>query len=311
MIHAIEGVLPVANTPYLDDLSIDYSTLEREVDFAFATGAQGLVLALVSDTLRLTATERMELPARLVRYARGRGPVIISVGAESTSQARQYARAAEDAGAAAVMAIPPLSQALAEAQLRTYFEGLLDEVAIPVLIQDASSYVGRSMSTEFQASMFRDFGDRILFKPEATPLGPCISALHQLTGGKARIFEGSGGILLVESFRRGIHGTMPGIELLDGVVALWNALQTGDDDLIYRLYLPICAIIALELQGGLDGFILTERHIMHRRGIFPNQNARGPLGYVLDDPTRAEIDRLFSQLQSILASVQAAGPKPL
>ena len=42
------------------------------------------------------------------------------------------------------------------------------------MIQDASSYVGNPMSIEFQASLFHDYGDRVLFKPEATPLGPCM-----------------------------------------------------------------------------------------------------------------------------------------
>jgi len=84
------GVLPVVHMPYRDDGAIDHATLAREVDYLFEVGADGLSLALVSDTLRLTAPERLELPARLVQYAAGRGPVIISVGAESTAQARLY-----------------------------------------------------------------------------------------------------------------------------------------------------------------------------------------------------------------------------
>ena len=93
------------------------------------------------------------------------------------------------------------------------------------MVQDASSYVGNPMGIEFQASLFADHGDRILFKPEATPLGPCISALRDATGGTAAIFEGSGGVLLMDSFRRGIKGTIPGVELLDGTTALWRALE--------------------------------------------------------------------------------------
>jgi len=300
MKHAIQGVLPVIHMPYAEDLSIDFATLEREVDYLFATGAHGLSLALVSDLLRLTADERRELPSALVRFARDRGPVIISVGAESNRQARQFARAAEDAGAAAIMAIPPLSQALPEDELQAYYEGLLEEVEIPLLIQDASSYVGRSMSLEFQARMFHQYGERILFKPEASPLGPCISALRDRTGGRAAVFEGSGGILLVDSYRRGIRGTIPGVELLDGLVALWNALETGDERRIYELYFPICAIISLQLQGGLDGFIVIERYLMHKRGLFANQVHRGPVGYSLDGETRAELDRLFVLLQEAL-----------
>jgi 2-keto-3-deoxy-L-arabinonate dehydratase len=228
---------------------------------------------------------------------RGRGPVVISVGAESALQACQYARAAEDGGAAAVMAIPPISQALPERGLEEYFTALMREVRLPLLVQDASSYVGRAMSMDLQVRLFEENPDRILFKPEATPLGPCISALRDRTGGRAPIFEGSGGILLVDSFRRGICGTIPGVELLDGIVELWRALQAGDTQRVYEVYLPICAIITLQLQGGLDGFIVTERHLLHRRGLFPALVHRGPLSYDLDAETRAEIDRLYDLLQ--------------
>lgn len=299
---SISGILPVVHMPYLDDLRIDFETLRKEVDFLFDAGAQGFCLALVSDTLRLTTQERLELPARLTEFAEGRGPVIISVGAESTVQARAFARAAEDGGASAIMAIPPLSQGLAEPQLAEYFEELLEEVAVPVIIQDASSYVGKGMSLTFQAELFRKQGDRILFKPEATPLGPCISGLRDLTDGKARIYEGSGGILLIDSYRRGVDGTICGVEMLDALVALWNACVTGDWERAYQVYLPVCAIATLQMQGGLDGFIVTERYMLHRQGLFPNQVHRGPLSYELDEETRREIDRLYDRLQGVLRS---------
>jgi len=297
---SIRGILPVVHMPYHMDLRIDFDTLRREVDHLFNTGAHGLCLALVSDTLRLTAPERMEMPTRLVEFAQGRGPVIISVGAESTVQARAFARAAEDAGAGAIMAIPPLSQGLAEPQLAEYFDELLEEVALPIIIQDASSYVGKAMSLPFQAELFRKQGERILFKPEAAPLGPCISALRDLTGGQAKIFEGSGGVLLIDSYRRGVVGTIPGVEILAGLVALWNACVAGDWDRAYEVYLPICAIATLQMQGGLDGYIVTERHLLHRQGLFPNQVHRGPLAYQLDYETRGEIDRLYDRLQAVL-----------
>lgn len=300
MSHEIKDVLPVVHMPYTDDQLIDSTTLVKQVDYLFETGAHGFCLALVSDLLRLTATERLLLPAELVKYAGDRGPVIISVGAESTAQARAYSRAAEDGGAAAVMAIPPISRSLGESELRAYFEALLEEIKIPVIIQDASSYVGNPMSIEFQASLFAAHGDRILFKPEASPLGPCISALRDHTDGKASIYEGSGGVLLIDSFRRGIKGTIPGVELLDGTTALWQALVDGDEERAYKIYFPICALCTLQLQGGLDGFIVVERYLMHKRGLFPNQVHRGPLSYFLDPETYSEIDRLYDLLQEAL-----------
>ena len=294
------GVLPVLHMPYLNNMSIDYRTLENEIDYAFDTGANGICLALVSDLFRLTAEERMKLPEQLCSMASARGPVIINVAAESSKQACEYARAAETGGSSAIMVIPPISRALSDSQLRAYFDAILESVEIPVFIQDASSYIGNPMSIEFQAQLYRDYGDRILFKPEASPLGPCLSAIRDATNGQAGLFEGSGGLLLVDSFRRGITGTMPGVELLDGIVALWEALSVGDEERIYKLYFPICALATIQVQGGLDGFIVCERYIMNKRKLFPDIVHREPLSFQLDTAMTSEIDRLLSKLSEAL-----------
>jgi len=294
------GVYPVLTTPYSSGGEIDFIALRREVDFVFDAGAQGVTCALVSDVLRLTAPERLLIPSRLVEAVHGRGPVIMSVGAESAAQARVFAQTAEDAGAAAVMAIAPVSQPLDEMALETYFAEIIEAVSVPVIVQDASGYLGRPMSIAFQSALWHRFGDRLWFKPEAEPLGQRQSALLDATGGQAVIFEGSGGIALVDAHRRGIHGTMPACDLLDGIVALWYALEAGDEERTYALYFPICAIAAIQLQGGLDGFIAIERYLLTQRGVLPPQTPRAPFTYHLDDQTRSEIDRLFTRMQSSL-----------
>ncbi len=299
--HGITGVLPVVHMPYhLSQLDIDYDTLEREVDYVFDTGADGICLALASDLLRLTTAERLALPAELVRMAAARGPVLISVGAESTQQAVEYAVAAAEAGASAIMATPPLTRSLVEGELHGYFEALLRAVDLPLMVQDASAYVGKAMGVGFQVDLFRRYGERILFKPESTPLGPTISALRAQTDEKALIFEGSGGILLIDSHRRGVDGTIPGVEVLPGIIAVWIALEAGDEERAYSLYLPICALGNLQLQGGIDAFITVERYLLHRQGLFPRLIHRGPLGFDLDEITRQQIDRLVERLQRAL-----------
>ncbi len=97
-------------------------------------------------------------------------------------------------------------------------------IDLPVIVQDASGYVGRPLPIAMQVRLLDEFGaERVMFKPEAAPLGPNLTALRESTGGRARVFEGSGGVALVDSFRRGIVGTMPGAELIQAMVALWQA----------------------------------------------------------------------------------------
>lgn len=297
---ALSGVLPVFQTPYLADEAIDFETLAHEIDWLFHQGADGIVMAMVSEVLRLSDREREQLAAQACLLASGKGPSIISVGAESSPVAEQHARHAEEYGATAVMAIPPVSIQVEEKELLDYYRRLLEVIEIPVIVQDASGYVGKAMSIAFQARLLDEFGpDRVLFKPEASPIGPRLSALRDATGGKARIFEGTGGIALMDSYQRGICGTMPGADLITAIVPLWEALETGDLDLASRIHEPLCALISL--QTSLDGFLAVEKHLLIRQGIFQNEIVRGPRGFVLDDETRHEVDRLFDRLTEATA----------
>lgn len=297
----LEGVLAIAHTPFTDDDRIDATALARAVDWSFAVGVDGLGTGMVSETLKLTADERVELPRLLVEATRGRGPVFAAVGAEGTKQAVGFAVAAERVGCDAVMAVPPLTARLGVEQTADYFRAIADAISLPVIVQDASGYVGQAIPTGVYVKLLDRYGpDKILFKPEAAPNGPNISALRDATGGAARIFEGSGGVFLIDSFRRGVAGTMPGMELLDGNVAVWRALKRGDEDAAYRAYFPVSAIVSLQLQAGLDGFLAVEKYLMVKRGLFPSTRRRGPYGWELDPETAAEIDRLFDRLQHVL-----------
>jgi dihydrodipicolinate synthase/N-acetylneuraminate lyase len=306
MPRRLEGVLAVAHTPFTDDDRIDAAALKAAVDWSFVVGATGLGTGMVSETLRLTADERVELPRLLVESAAGRGPVFAAVGAEGTRQAVAFAVAAERVGCDAVMAAPPLAARAGIDQLADYFRAIADAITIPVIVQDASGYVGQPIPIDVYTKLLDRYGpEKILVKPEAAPNGPNISALRDATGGAARIFEGSGGIFLVDSYRRGIAGTMPGMDLLDGVVTVWRALQAGDDRRAYNCFFPVCALVCLQLQAGLDGFLAVEKYLMVKRGLFPSARRRGPSAWELDPETAAEVDRLFDRLREAVSGAPA------
>lgn len=297
----LHGVLPVLQTPFSPDGQIDGDVLRREIDWAFKVGADGVVVAMVSEILRLGHKGRRELATLVCAGAAGRGFSVISVGAESTAEAIVLAQHAEGLGASAVMAIPPVATSLGSDATREYFSEIARSLSIPLIVQDASSYVGASIDLSVYLKLLEEFGpNRILFKPEAAPLGPNLSKLRDATHGTARIFEGSGGVNLVDCYRRGIVGTMPGTDLLDGIVALWKALEACDEDRIYQLSFPISALVSMQLQGGLDGFLAIEKHILMKRQLFNNALQVQPVNWTLDAETRSEVDRLFARLQAVV-----------
>jgi hypothetical protein len=171
--HELRGVLPVFQTPWHDDETLDLETLEREIAWLYDCGANGIVMAMVSETLRLDSEEREQLAAAACRFGKERGVVVISVGAESSKVAERYAKHAESVGADAVMAIPPVSIGIGESELLAYYTRIIQAIQIPVIVQDASGYVGKPMPIAMQARLLDEFGpERVQYKPEASAHRP-------------------------------------------------------------------------------------------------------------------------------------------
>jgi 4-hydroxy-tetrahydrodipicolinate synthase len=301
----LSGVLPIVQTPFDDADRIDWPILQSEVDWGFDLGIQGLGTGMVSEVRTLADGERSELAKRLIEFANARGPVFMAVTADTSDRSLKYAKDAQRCGCQAVMAAPPTVEPLDAQGLYEFYSGLADAVDIPIIVQDASGYTGAPIPMEVYLRLLERYdSDKILFKPEASPNGPTLSALRDASRGTAKMYEGSGGIYLIDSFRRGVRGTMPGMDLVDGIVAIWEALQRGDEQSAYGVYLPLCAIVALQIQSGLDGFLAIEKYLLHKRGLFRNEHRRGPIRWHLDQETAAEVDRLFERLQSALSQLQ-------
>src|SRR5687768_15538326 len=154
----LHGVLPIVHTPFLEDDSIDAASLRREIDFAFATGADGLGTGMVSEIMRLTSEERIGITQQIADLAIGRGAVFAAVGAESTQQALVYAKAAERAGCDAVMAVPPMTTRLPQEALVDYFRALAEGVDLTLIVQDASGYVGQAIPLGVYVELLDRYG---------------------------------------------------------------------------------------------------------------------------------------------------------
>lgn len=293
------GVLPVLVTPFTENGDLDTATLVNEINFVIEQGAHGVVIGMVSEVLRLSSEERDTLAEATCRAVDGRVGVITSVGAESVHTAVRHAKHAESVGAGAVMAIPPMGTACDDNELYRYYAGIIESIEIPVVVQDASGYLGRPLSIELQASLYEKYGDRALFKPEAQPIGPRLTRLLDATSGRAKVYEGTGGIALVDSYQRGVVGTIPGPDIVWAIVALWNALEAGDVARVEEIQGPLSAIVCI--QSSLDSFVAVQKHLLVRQGVLPRTDPRGPVCYRLDDHTRREVDRLFERLAAAVA----------
>jgi dihydrodipicolinate synthase/N-acetylneuraminate lyase len=291
----VHGVLPVLSTPFNAEDEIDREILEREIEWVLSLGADGVTTGMVSEILRLSPSERMYLHEIVGERTKALGGIVVlSAGGDTTRQAIEYAKHAESCNADAIMVNPPISTSLNDEETFRHYCLILDSTEIPLIVQDASGYVGQPLSLSVQVELLTEYGKRVYFKPEAVPIGPRLSLFLEATDGKARVLEGSGGAALVDTFQRGIVGTMPGADTTWILVALWRALKADDWDAINMISGPLASL--LHMEHSLDAYLAVEKYLLVKQNVFKNEFVRGPVGYRLDSQSRSEVDRLFDLL---------------
>lgn len=103
-----EGIYTPLITPYHDDFSLNEQALEATVDHLIAAGVHGIIVAgTTGEYYAQTMDERMALMVRARDLIAGRVPMIIGTGAIRTEESMQYAAAARDVGADAILVATP------------------------------------------------------------------------------------------------------------------------------------------------------------------------------------------------------------
>ena len=298
----LAGVFTVLQTPLTENDQIDEQVFEREVEWLIECGVDGVVLAMVSEVLRFSAEERRGQWQTVLKLLRGRIPLVASVGAESTAIATMLARWAANDGVAALMATPPAAFAYLPSEISKYYVALIESVSCPVIVQDASNYLGQPLDVSLYVDLIDAYGEeRVQFKPEAKPVKERLEALKAKSGGRARVFEGQGGADLLDTFPIGIVGTMPGAEIPWALVALWKALTADNWNRARAIHAPLLRLVSL--QTTLDAYIAVEKYLLVKQGIFTSTRQRGPVGFVLSAAVQTGIDRGFDELRAAVDRV--------
>ena len=293
----LTGVFNVLQTPLTETDEIDEAVFAREIEWLLECGIDGAVLAMVSEVLRFSAEDRRKQWQLVLKIIDGRIPVVASVGAESTYIATSLSKWAEIDGAAAIMATPPSAFATLSDEIKDYYVAIIESVKIPVIVQDASNYLGQPLDISLYVDLIDKYGaERVQFKPEAKPVKERLELLRDASNGRALVFEGQGGVDLLDTYPIGIVGTMPGAEVPWALVALFKALKENNWDRARSIHTPLAKLISY--QTTLDAYVAVEKYLLVKQGIFTSARQRGPVGFILTNEMKLEIDVAFDQLKA-------------
>jgi 4-hydroxy-tetrahydrodipicolinate synthase len=131
---SFRGSFTALVTPFKNG-SVDDKAFRDLVDWQIAEGTNGLVpVGTTGESPTLSHDEHKDVVEWCVDQARGRVPVVAGAGSNSTLEAVDLARHAEQAGADAVLVVTPYYNKPTQEGLYQHFKAINNAIGIPILI---------------------------------------------------------------------------------------------------------------------------------------------------------------------------------
>ena len=290
------GIIPAVTTPFDAAGEIDVASLERNLGVLLDAGVHGLVATgTMGEAGSMSGDERRLVVETVVRVAAGRVPVIAGVSAGTPKAALELAAAAVEAGAEAIMLLPPLGYRADDDEIVAWYRAVADGAGVPVMAYNNPEASGTDMRPELIVRLFDEIGGVVAIKecsgdarriPELLDAAP---GLEVLVGGDDWALEG---------FATGATGWVSGVAdvVPAECVALYDACRAADLEQAREIYARLLPLARFDMTPKLVQYF---KAAMDARGLAGGET-RAPRLPLRDDE-RAAVDAALRVLEGVPA----------
>jgi 4-hydroxy-tetrahydrodipicolinate synthase len=246
-----EGIIPAVTTPFDAAGEVDAPALERNVTTYLDAGVHGLVAnGTMGESGSLSADERRVVVESVARAAAGRVPVIAGVSSSAPAASIAYAADAAEAGATAIMLLPPLLYPGDEREIEAFYRAVAEAAGLPLMAYNNPAASGTDMPPALIARLGERIENVVAVKECSGDVRriPAIQALASdlevLVGGDDWALEG---------FCAGATGWVTGVAdvLPRECVDLYEACRAGDLETARAIYFRLLSLARFDMTPKL------------------------------------------------------------
>ncbi len=145
----ITGSIVALVTPMHEDGSVDYDTLRRLMDWHIAEGTDCIgVVGTTGESPTVSVEEHCEIIRVAVEHARGRIPIMAGAGGNSTREAIELTRFAQQVGADCVLSVVPYYNKPSQEGIYQHFKAIAEAVDTPIALYNVPGRTVADMQPE-------------------------------------------------------------------------------------------------------------------------------------------------------------------
>jgi 4-hydroxy-tetrahydrodipicolinate synthase len=260
-----EGVIPAALTPFDESGEVDAAALAATAEWLIDSGMNGLVgTGTMGEAQSLSRAERRLVIETLVGAAGGRVTVTAGVSSEAPAASIAYAADAAEAGAEALMLLPPLGYEGDAREIESFYRAVAEASELPIMAYNNPKASGTDMPPALIARLGQIEGVVAVKEcsGDARRLAELLNAtdrLEVLVGGDDWALEG---------FCAGATGWISGVANVAPreCAELHRACAEGRLDEARELYARILPLARLDMRSKLVQFFKAAMDLTGRRG---------------------------------------------
>ena len=137
---SIKGSITALVTPMKENGELDYSALEKLINFQIDSGISALVaVGTTGESATIDFKDHIKLIEFFVKTASGRIPIIAGTGANSTDEALHLTRGAKESGADAALLVSPYYNKPPQEGIYKHHIKIADEIDLPQILYNVPS----------------------------------------------------------------------------------------------------------------------------------------------------------------------------
>lgn len=238
-----KGVMPAVTTKFTKNDHLDLENFKINIHAQINAGVHGIVLGgTLGEASTLKVEEKRILTRETVSYVNGRIPVLINIAEQTTKEAIEAIKKAEDDGANGLMMLPPMRYKSCDKETVTYFKTLANSTGLPIMIYNNPIDYKIEVSLDMFEELVNDCPNIEAVK-ESTRDVTNVTRIINRFGNRLKIMTGVD-TLALESLLMGADGWIAGLVCAfpKETVAIYELQKAGriEEALeIYRWFMPL------------------------------------------------------------------------
>jgi 4-hydroxy-tetrahydrodipicolinate synthase len=164
----LKGVGVALVTPFNEDLSVDFESLTKLVDYNIENGTSYLVvLGTTAEAATLSAEEKKQVIEHIIKVNNKRVPLVLGIGGNNTLEVKKQIEEADLSEFTAVLSVSPYYNKPNQEGLYQHYK-MLASTGKNIIIYNVPSRTGQNVEAETTLRLAREFPNLFLIK-EAAP----------------------------------------------------------------------------------------------------------------------------------------------